>query len=218
MSNEKIYKMIWKEDSPNPGYIEQHIYKEGELPDHNSDEVLGPYREFVEITPGSEIYKLFLANHTIDPDTESHLIDVDLSATRYNWSTHELNLVYIPELSWDDVRFARNNMLKSSDTMFNIDTPEPLKTEWIEHRQLLRDLITREKAKGNTPSTVDWYDYVPPFPHSARIGVSDEDTVKAAWYKGENTYPASALPGSAESIARDQEAARVAAEKNSGNT
>jgi len=208
MSNEKIYRMIWTADSPNPGFIEHNNYTEDELPVHNADEVLGPYRTFVEIIPGTDLYKLFLANHTIDKDTESHLLNVDLVATRYNWETKDLDLIYIPEPTWDDIRQARNNMLHHSDEMFNFDTPEPLKTEWVEYRQLLRDLPAREQAKGNTPSTVYWHDYVPPWPHSARIGVPDEHTVQAAWYKGDDTYPPSALPGSPESLARDDEAAR----------
>ena len=213
MSNEKIYRMIWKADSPNPGMIEQCNYKESELPDHNRDEVLGPYRDFVELVPGSDIYKLFMAVHTIDSDNDTHLIDVDLVKTRYNWTTGGLDIVYMPEMTWDDVRMARNNMLFASDHMFNFDTPEPLKTEWVEYRQLLRDLPARELAKGNTPSTVYWHDYVPPWPHSARIGVPDEHTTEAAWYKGEDTYPPSALPGSPECQARDaEEAARLAAE------
>jgi len=212
MSNEKIYRMIWTADSPYPGMIEQHNFRESELPDHNRDEVLGPYRDYVEIIPGSNLYKLFIANHTIDAESESHLLDVDLTKTRYNWSTGDIDIVYMPELTWDDVRQVRNNMLFASDHMFNFDTPDPLKTEWIEYRQLLRDLPEREQAKGNTPSTVYWHDYVPPWPHSARIGVPDEHTVQAAWYKGDDTYPPSALPGSPESIARD-EAAKILATK-----
>jgi predicted O-linked N-acetylglucosamine transferase (SPINDLY family) len=69
MTNEKIYKMVWLDDSPNAGLIEPTLYKESDLPDHNRDDVLGPHREFVEVVPGTLFYKVFIHNdldHSID--------------------------------------------------------------------------------------------------------------------------------------------------------
>jgi Phage tail assembly chaperone protein len=202
MSNEKYYKMVWKATSANPGMIEGTLYTEDQIPDSsNINEVLGPDREFVEVKPGTNFYQLFIShNDPVNPD----LLNVDVGSARYNWEIEDVTFSYYPEPTWEQVIVQRNQMLSASDTMFNFDTPDPLKTEWLEYRQLLRDLPEREKAKGNTPATVYWHDYVPPWPHTARIGVPDEHTVKAAWYKGENTYPASALPGSPECIARDE--------------
>jgi len=209
MTNEKIYKIVWKDDSPNAGLIEPLTYKESELPDHNRDEVLGPHREFVEVVPGSVFYRLMIDSSDIDHATDADLLNVDLGMTTYNWETQELNLVFYPPRVWDDIRSARNNMLKASDNMFNFDTPDPLKTEWITYRQLLRDMIAREIAAGRTPETVFWNDYVPPFPHSARIGIPPDIKAKCVWYKGKDTYPPSAIIDSPECQAAQAEAERI---------
>lgn len=180
MTTEKIYLMVWKADSSMPGFIEPLRYKESELPDHNRSEVLGPFREFLEIPAGSNLEKLWINAGDIrqgDP-----LWDVLRDACTWNWETNELNLVYRPEPNWDDVRMQRNMMLQASDNMFNEDTPDPLKSEWIEYRALLRDLVNREQAAGRTPSTVFWNDYVPPYPPSARNGVPDEIKPLCVWY------------------------------------
>jgi hypothetical protein len=195
MSTEKIYRIVWKANSANPGRIESNNYKELELPDHNRDEVLGPDREFVEVVPGSTFYRTFIDSADVSHINDTDLLDLDLAACTYNWETNDINMVYKPPMVWDDVRSARNNMLKGSDNMFNVDTPDPLKSEWIEYRQLLRNLITREIAAGRTPDTVHWHDYVPPFPKSARIGVPDSEKPNCAWYKGEDTYPPEAVIG-----------------------
>lgn len=208
MSTEKLYKIIWTQDSPTPGRIEELSFLESQLPVHNREEVLGEFRDYVEVVPGSQMYKLYVDQSTIN-STETELLEVDLLATTYNWETTELNLVYLPELGWDNIRAARNTMLASSDNMFNIDTPDPLKSEWIEYRQLLRDMIKREIDAGNTPTTVEWYHYVPPFPASARIGVPDDKKALAVWYKAENTYPPAAIIGSVESNAAAEEAAKI---------
>ena len=73
-------------------------------------------------------------------------------------------------------------MLASSDNMFNIDTPDPLKSDWIEYRALLRDIVDREQTAGRTPTTVFWHDYVPPYPMSARNGVPDDIKPQCVWY------------------------------------
>jgi hypothetical protein len=213
MSTEKIYRIVWKADSPNPGHIESTNYKETELPDHNREEVLGPYREFVEVVPGSLFYRVFVDSSDVSHTDDTDLLDLNIAACTYNWETNGINMVYKPPMVWDDVRSARNNMLKGSDNMFNVDTPDPLKTEWVEYRQLLRDLITRELAAGRTPDTVFWHDYVPPFPKSARIGVPDSEKPNCVWYKGENTYPPEAIIGSPESLAVAAEAERLGLNK-----
>jgi hypothetical protein len=207
MSTEKIYRIVWTQDSPQPGVIEQINYTESELCIHNKEEVLGPYRDYVEVVPGTPFYILYIDSS----DIESHptLMNMDLAACKYNWETNDIDLVYIPPMVWDDIRLVRNEMLKGCDNMFNSDTPNPLKSEWVEYRQLLRNLIAREIAAGRTPDTVFWHDYVPPFPKSARIGVPDSEKPNCAWYKGEDTYPPEAIIGSPESLAVAAEAERL---------
>ena len=211
MTNEKIYKIVWLADGPNAGLIEPLVYKESELPDHNRDEVLGPHREFVEVVPGSLFYRLLVDSSDIDHATETELLNVDLSMVTYNWETQEIDLVYFPSREWDDVRAARNDALKGSDNMFNVDTPNPLKSEWVTYRQLLRDMISREQAAGRTPSTVFWHDYIPPFPKSARIGVPKDIKAKCVWYKGADTYPPEAIIDSPECQAAQAEAEKIKA-------
>jgi hypothetical protein len=207
MSQENVYVVIWKEDSPNPGHIEGTRYNESQLPVHNKDEVLGPHREFVQTIPGTSLHSLFVDPSSVTADSE--LWNVDLASCTWNWASNQLNLVYFPPTGWDDVRMARNNMLAASDNMFNEDTPDPLKSEWVEYRALLRGMIVREQAAGRTPDTVKWNDYLPPFPSSARIGVFDSEKASCAWYKGDNTYPPQAIIGSAESIASYTEYLRI---------
>ena len=180
MTTETQYLMVWKADSARPGHIENLRYKQSELPVHNREEVLGPFREFLEIQPGSNLEKLWINGGDI---RQGHpLWDVLPGACTWNWETNDLNLVYRPEPNWDDVRMQRNSMLASSDNMFNEDTPDPLKSDWVEHRALLRDLINREQAAGRTPGTVFWHDYVPPYPLSARNGVPDDIKPTCVWY------------------------------------
>jgi len=180
MTTEKQYLMVWKADSSQPGHIENFRFKESELPDHNRDEVLGPFRDYVEILPGSTTEQLFINAGNLrqgDP-----LFDVLVGECTWNWDTNDLNLVYRPAPNWDDVRAARNIMLASSDNMFNIDTPDPLKSDWIEYRALLRNIVDREQTAGRTPATVFWHDYVPPYPASARNGVPDDIKPRCVWY------------------------------------
>lgn len=207
MSTEKIYRIVWK----TTGFIEGHTYKESELAIENKDEVLGPDRDYVEVVPGTLFHTLYIDQSNVNHATDIDILNVDLVSTTYNWETGELNVVYFPDRNWDDIRATRNEMLKASDAFFNVDTPDPLKTEWIEYRQLLRDIVTRETAAGRTPSTVKWNDYVPPFPPSARIGVPDEEKPTCPWYKGDNTFPPQAIVGSPECIAAAEEAARIKA-------
>lgn len=177
---EKVFLVVWKEDSSNPGLIENLRYRESELAIHNKLEVLGEHRDYVEAVPGSALYLLYIDASTLTPDHE--LWDINLEQCTYNWSTGELNLVYKPDNVWDDIRLARNGMLSASDNMFNIDTPDPLKSDWIAYRALLREMISREQAAGRTPSTVFWNDYVPPYPLSARNGVPDDIKPLCVWY------------------------------------
>ena len=201
--------MVWKADSINPGHIEQINYKESDIPDHNRSEILGPNREFVEVVPGSDFYTLFIDASDVVHSVDVKYINVDMAACTYNWETGDVNITYLPPRVWDDIRVSRNLMLGSSDNMFNVDTPNPLKTEWMEYRQLLRDLISREIAAGRTPDTVFWHDYVPPWPKSARIGVPDNIKPDCAWYKGKNTFPPEAIVGSPESLAVQAEFERM---------
>lgn len=210
MSTEKIYRIVWK----TTGFIEAHDFKESELAVHNKDEVLGPDRDYVEVLPGTLFHTLYVDQDKVNHATDGDILNIDLLSTTYNWETGELNIVYFPESNWDDIRASRNTMLTACDNMFNFDTPDPLKSEWIEYRQLLRDMISREIAAGRTPSTVKWHDYVPPFPPSARIGVPDEEKASCAWYKGDQTYPPQAIIGSPESLAVAEEAARIKAASN----
>lgn len=177
---EKVFLIVWKADSSNPGFIENLRYREHELATHNKDEVLGPERDYVEVVPGTNFYTLYIDASALTPDHD--LWEVDIRACTYNWATGDLNLVYKPDPVWDDVRLARNAMLAASDNMFNVDTPDPLKSEWIAYRALLREMISREQAAGRTPKTVFWNDYVPPYPPSARNGVPDDIKPLCVWY------------------------------------
>ena len=195
MTTEKQYLIIWKADSARPGAIESFRFKESELADsHNRDEVLGPFREYVEIPAGSILEKLFV--NMGDVRQGDDLFDVLVGECTWNWATSELNLVYRPEPNWDDIRAQRNMILASSDNMFNFDTPDPLKTDWLEHRALLRELIDREQAAGRTPATVFWHDYLPPYPQSARNGVPDDIKPLCVWFV-EGKYSSPALPPAA---------------------
>jgi hypothetical protein len=206
MSDEKLYKLVWMKDSPNPGFIEPQTYRESEIPeDHNFHEVVGPHRNYVEAIPGTDFYILFVDSNILDPETHENLMNVDKDLTRYNWDTGSLDIVYFPDRVWDDIRAVRNIMLSSCDNMFNEDTPDPLKSEWIEYRQMLRNMISREQAAERTPDTVKWNDYVPPFPKSARIGVPEDQKLSCAWYKGKDTYPPEAIIGSPESTSAHEE-------------
>lgn len=178
---ERMFLIVWTADSSNPGFVENLRFREPELAVHNKAEVLGPYRDYVEAIPGSNLHTLYFDAASLNPDHD--LWNVNLSACTYNWDTGDLNLVYKPENVWDDVRFARNNMLAASDNMFNVDTPDPLKSEWIAYRALLREMITREQAAGRTPGTVFWHDYLPPYPLSARNGVPDDIKPLCVWYE-----------------------------------
>lgn len=175
---EKFYKMVWKSTSDRPGYIESTIYTEAQLPVHNRDQVLGPDREFVEILPGTNFWTILFDQDNIDKDHELW----DYRISHWDWDLNEVVIETYPPLTWDDIRLRRNTMLSVTDNQFNIDTPEPLKTQWIEHRQLLRDLPDRELAANRTPDTVFWNDYLPPYPESARAGLSDEEAAKCVWY------------------------------------
>lgn len=188
---EKTFLMIWKSDSSRPGYVEGAKYKEHELATDNKDEVLGPEREYVEVISGTHLYTLFVSPHELTPDHE--LWNVDIGACTYNWETQDLNLVYKPDQVWDDIRLLRNQMLISSDNMFNVDTPDPLKSDWVAHRALLREMIDREQAAGRTPATVFWHDYMPPWPKSARNGVPDDIKPLCVWYE-EGKYESAPPP------------------------
>ena len=175
---ERMFKMIWKAASQYPGQIEHTVYTQSQLPDHNMDEVLGPDREFVEAIPGSKLWHLCVDRSAIDP---SHELWSAIPVC-WNWETNDVDHAFPPPITWDDIRLQRNNFLASSDAMFNIDTPEPLKQQWVDQRQLLRDLPARELTAGRTPETVFWDDYLPPYPASARGGLSEADAIKCVWH------------------------------------
>lgn len=175
---EKLYKIIWKASSANPGYIENLTFKESELPDHNRAEVLGPDREYVEAVPGSKLHFFTIDSSALTADHEFF----NKVPSHWDWEVNDLIINDIPPLTWDDVRLMRNSMLSSCDNTFNIDTPDSIKQQWIDHRALLRDLPDRELAAGRTPDTVFWNDYLPPFPASARGGLTQEQAAQCVWY------------------------------------
>jgi hypothetical protein len=168
-SQQKVYKLIWSADSPNPGYIDHGLYIEDHIPeDHNYDEVIGPHREFVEILPGTDDWKVWVDPGAIDIfNGDAHLIHLDINASHYDWSQKKFVYIQMPGPTWDDVKKARNSLLTSSDNMFNFDTPEPLRSEWLFYRECLRQLIENEKANGREAATVHMP--VPPAPISARL-------------------------------------------------
>jgi hypothetical protein len=181
LENEQLYKIIWFADSPNPGYIEPVTFKKSELPVHNRAEVLGMYRDYVEVLPGSNLWHLCVDGSLVDQTHELW----DMKVIGWDWDKQEVIVEPLPPITWDDIKLRRNGMLAISDTMFNFDTPDPLKTQWMEYRQLLRDLPARESAAGNTPTTVFWNDYIPPYPVSARAGIAIADAKKCVWYTAE---------------------------------
>lgn len=209
MTIEKAYLLIWKDNSNNPGYIEHRVFAEEHLPDHNYDEVVGEYRDFVEAVPGTLLYRLYVDRQVMDnPETPYETLK-SITISKYNWTTGDLDLTFLPPRTWDDIRFERNQMLLASDFMFNEDTPDPLKSEWLAYRAALRELVTTEQEAGRDPETVKWSDYIPPFPYSARIGVPDEVKLTCTWYKGNATFPPQAIIGSPESVAAHEEFLRI---------
>lgn len=44
------------------------------------------------------------------------------------------------DITWDDIRITRDNMLAYSDTKVNDDAPDSVKQPWIDYRQKLRDI------------------------------------------------------------------------------
>ena len=178
---DKIFLVIHKDSSNTPGQILGGRYKESELAIENKLEVIGTDCDYVEAVPGTNLHTLYVIPETLNPDHE--LWDLNLAACTYNWSTNDVNLVFRVEGAWDDIRLARNNMLASSDNMFNVDTPDPLKSDWVAYRALLREMISREIAAGRTPGTVFWHDYTPPYPRSARNGVPDDIKPLCVWYE-----------------------------------
>lgn len=174
----RYFKKVWKATSNTPGYIENVLFTEPQLPIHNRDEVLGPDREFVEILPNSNFWTMTFNQDIIDKDHELW----DSIISHWDWELNDVVIEKLPPLTWDDIRLRRNAMLAGTDNQFNIDTPDPLKTLWIEHRQLLRDLPEREIAANRTPDTVFWNDYLPPYPETARAGLSNEEAAKCVWY------------------------------------
>lgn len=178
VTTQAFYKMVWKDTSDRPGYIEDTIYTEEQLPVHNRDQVLGPDREFVEILPNTAFWTMTFDTGSIDKDHELW----NTSITGWDWTTNDVVIEPYPPLTWDDVRLRRNTMLASCDNQFNIDTPEPMKSKWLEHRQLLRELPERELAAKRTPDTIFWNDYIPPYPESERAMLTDEEAAKCVWY------------------------------------
>ncbi len=69
-----------------------------------------------------------------------------------NNNTLTLEEVPVNPLTWDIVRFERNNRLQISDHTQLPDFPEAKKTDWATYRQLLRD-IPQTYA---TPQEVIW--------------------------------------------------------------
>lgn len=69
---------------------------------------------------------------TIDPDDTIHLRIKTIAEGLYGRD--------IPLPTWDDIRKKRNYELKHTDGMISEDMPDHIKAEWIEYRQLLRDL------------------------------------------------------------------------------
>jgi len=167
---QKVFLLIWAADSPNPGYIDHGVFLESHIPqDHNYEEVVGPHRVYVEVDRGSDAWKVFVDPGSIDPTNNPSdwaLTHLDIPMSRYDWATEKFVFVQTPAPTWDDVKNARNAMLSGSDSFFNIDTPEPLRSEWLFYREQLRQLVDNEKANGRTPGTVHWP--LPPYPTSAR--------------------------------------------------
>jgi hypothetical protein len=166
-----VWLLIWAEDSPNPGYIDHGVYLDHHIPgEHNYDEVVGVHRTFVEVDKGSEAWKVFVDPGSMDLSPGSAdwaLTHLDMGKCYYDWATEKFVWTQVPPPSWDDVKTARDTQLQGSDSAFNFDTPEPLRSEWMFYREQLRQLIPNEKANGRTPGTVHYP--IPPWPRSARL-------------------------------------------------
>lgn len=59
-----------------------------------------------------------------------------------------------PSLTWDDIRYTRDQLLAKSDWTQLPDVPETLKAKWAVYRQQLRDIPTTFA----TPDLVLWPD------------------------------------------------------------
>jgi hypothetical protein len=67
----------------------------------------------------------------------------------YNFQTKEFNIPVKgwetegrTDLTWDDIKEVRDQMLEGSDGKISEDMPDALKEQWKKYRQLLRDLPT----------------------------------------------------------------------------
>lgn len=66
----------------------------------------------------------------------------------YDFETGEFNLPvkdleaegWRTDITWDDVRAVRNKMLEDTDGRISTDMPQSIQQQWIDYRNLLRDL------------------------------------------------------------------------------
>jgi hypothetical protein len=67
-------------------------------------------------------------------------ITYDFNTKQFNVPLHTWDTDITPNITWDDIKTARDKLLRDSDGAYTDDMPEAIKNKWIEYRQKLRDL------------------------------------------------------------------------------
>lgn len=73
-------------------------------------------------------------------------ITYDFATKRWNLPVKGWETEGRVDLTWDDIKRVRDDMLEGSDGKISEDMPEALKDKWKKYRQLLRDLPTALSA------------------------------------------------------------------------
>lgn len=73
-------------------------------------------------------------------------ITYDFNTKQWNLSVKGWEMEGRVDLTWDDIKKVRDQMLEASDGKVSEDMPESLKDKWKKYRQLLRDLPTALSA------------------------------------------------------------------------
>jgi len=119
-------------------------------------------------TPKIEGYPQFSYNTPLMPSDiydkyNIKVVDGEVQIPRFT-DTQKL-LDRNSDLTWDDIRGKRDDVLSATDGKVTEDMPEAMKEDWKNYRQLLRDLPATLQAAGVTPN---WAFYMFPDSPDAR--------------------------------------------------
>jgi hypothetical protein len=116
--------------------------RDGEEVVHPGSPAIDGYTQFT--------YQLPLMPDDIYDRYSVKLVDGEL--TLKTWSVPEKLLDRQENLTWDDIRKHRNQLLEGSDARVTTDMPTELQDQWKAYRQKLRDLPAVMEAAGVEPS------------------------------------------------------------------